>query len=273
LDSEYALEPNRSTKIQDLENSLFAKWSEEVDNDPPIVLETTTTFPSTTACTAENSDSDDDEEIEELCQLCPPSSSATSSSEPSKPPSKPKRFKSTDNDMKRFAYDMSRMGMASCNPTVCKLGGDCVQKTTIADMRQMVSEFWGEFDDGAPSSKTRRLLILEIIRTAFRPDSGEFYFYAGNKMKNNTRVCEAGYLILLGLSNNPNASAAPGQWITAKDYIVTGKDKAGVAYSTKSDDILQKAETRSSKLKSATTFIEFFAKEFGDTIPGPEGKE
>jgi len=246
--------PNRSTRIIDLERSLFAKWSEEEDDDPP----TTTLLVDDTSI----SDSDTYDE-EDICQPCPtPQSSAAS---------KPKRLKSTDQDMKRFAFDMSRMGMTSCNPTVCKFGGECVQKSTIADMRQMVLDFWGESEDGAPSSKTRRLLILEILRSAFRPDTGEFEFYAGNKRKNNTRVCEAAYLILLGLSNHPNASAAPGQWINTKEYVVSGKGKAGVPYSTKKEDLLRKAESKSIKFKSATTFIEFFAKEFGDTIPGPEG--
>ena len=104
---------------------------------------------------------------------------------------------------------MSRMGMTSCNPSTCLYGGECVQSTTIADMRTMVNDFWGQFEDGAPSSKTRHILILNILRSAYRPDSEEFHFYAGNKVKDNRRVCEAGYLILLGLSNNPNASAAP----------------------------------------------------------------
>jgi hypothetical protein len=279
VDSEFALEPNRSTRIEDLERSLFAQWSEEKDDDPPIEIEeknssTTTAAAATTVitcCNGEDSDSDSvDEEIEELCQVCPSSSVETSSSSaPSS--SKPKRYKSTDNDMKRYAFEMSRMGMASCNPTVCKLGGRCIQKTTIEDMRQMVTDFWGEFEDGAPSSKTRRLLLIEICRAAHRADLGEFHFYAGNKTHNNTRVCEAAYLILLGLSNHPNASAAPGQWINAKDYILSGKEKAGIPYSTKAEELLLKAETKSTKLKSATTFIEFFAKEFGDTIPGPEG--
>jgi len=259
LDSTDAFAPNRSTRIIDLERSLFAKWSKEEDDDPPTLIDD-----------ASISDSDTDED--EICLPCPVRHSVTTTSlDKSSATSKPKRLKSTDKDMKRFAFDMSRMEMTSCNPTVCKNGGDCVQKTTIADMRQMVQDFWGDFEDGAPSSKTRRLLILEILRSAFRPDTGEFEFYAGNKRKNNTRVCEAAYLILLGLSNHPNASTAPGQWTNTKDYVVSGKDKAGVPYSTKKEDLLRKAESKSIKFKSATTFIEFFAKEFGDTIPGPEG--
>jgi hypothetical protein len=36
---------------------------------------------------------------------------------------------------------LSRMGMVSCNPSSCKLGGQCVQKTTIESMRHMVNDF------------------------------------------------------------------------------------------------------------------------------------
>ena len=38
-----------------------------------------------------------------------------------------------------------------------------------------------------------------------------------------------------------------------------------------SEEKLMKAESKSNKMKSALTFIEYFAKEFGDTIPGAEG--
>ena len=166
---------------------------------------------------------------------------------------------------------MSRMGMVSCNRTVCKLGGNCVQQSTIADMRQMVNDFWGHYEERAPSSKTRHLLILNILRFAHRADVGELHFYAGNKTSNNRRVCEAGFLILLGLSNNPNASAAPRQWVNLKKHVLSGADAAGIKYSTKKESTLLKAEAKCTKFKSATTFIEYFAKEFGDTIPGPEG--
>lgn len=159
---------------------------------------------------------------------------------------------------------MTRMGMVSCNPAVCKVGGNCVQKSTIADMRQIVNDFfWGRFDDCAPSSKTRQLLILNILRSAYRVDSQEFHFYAGNKSYDNTRVCEAGFLILLGISNNPNASAAPRQWTHLKAYVKSGKEAAGIPYSSQKEDKLLKAEAKCSKFKSATTFIEFLQRNSG----------
>jgi len=246
---------NRSTQIQDLEISLFAKWSEEKDDDDDeenIGEETT-----------KNSDSDSEESATDddfiSCKPCPPAASK-------------KGLKSTDNDLKNFAFDMSRMGMSSCNPSVCKQGGNCVQKSTIEDMRTMVNDFWGVSDECAPSSKTRQLLILNILRSAYRPDEEDFHFFAGNKAKNNRRVCEAGYLILLGLSNNPNASAAPRQWTNLKKYVKSGAQAAGIPYASKlSKGKLEKSEPKRNKMNSATSFILMFGRDFGDTIPGPEG--
>ena len=270
LDSSEPFVANTSTAIADLEASLFAKYSEVVDDNTvqPVKAAKRATSKigdngdENSGSDSESEDDDDDDEIiHGNSRKCQPCSAA----------SKPKRYKSTDNDLKVFAYDMTRMGMLSCNPSVCKLGGNCVQNSTIADMRNMVNDFWGNFEDPAPSSKTRQLLILSILRSAYRPDSQEFHFYAGNKTSNNRRVCEAGYLILLGISNNPNASAAPRQWVHIKKYVKSGQEAAGIQYSTQNEHKLLKAEAKCTKFKSAKTFIEFFAKEFGDTIPGPEG--
>jgi len=56
-----------------------------------------------------------------------------------------------------------------------------------------------------------------------------------------------------------------------KKYVSEGKDLAGIEYKSVSEEKLMKAENKSNKMKSALTFIEYFAKEFGDTIPGAEG--
>ena len=280
LDSAGGFKLKKSTALGDFERHLFAKCLEEEDDDPPMVEREHTIISNSSAQISDCDDSDNDDGVMfRKCQPCSSTSSAatltttasftTSSSSSAR--GGERRIKSTDNDLKSFAFDLSRMGMVSCNPSSCKLGGQCVQKTTIESMRHMVNDFWGNSEDPAPSSKTRHLLILNILKSAFRPDSEEFHFYATNYEKNNRKVCEAGFLILLGLSNNPNASAAPRQWTNLKKYVKSGKIAAGVPYSTKSEGLLMKVESKSTKFKSATTFIEYFAKEFGDTIPGPQG--
>jgi hypothetical protein len=105
--------------------------------------------------------------------------------------------------------------------------------------------------------------LLTILRKSYRPNEDDFQFFAGCKEKNNRRrVCEAGFLILLGITNSPIASKAPGQWKRLKKYVASGKDVAGIEYKSVSDEKLMKAESKSNKMKSAITFIEYFAKEF-----------
>jgi hypothetical protein len=164
------------------------------------------------------------------------------------------------------------MSIGRCN-SFCGFGGNCVGQTTIYEMAALVIDFWDESDCEAPSSQTRRLKVLKILRSAFKANDGTFQFFAGCKEKDNRRVCEAGFLILLGISNSPNASKAPGQWKRMKKYISSGKDAAGIEYKSQAEEKLMKAESKGNKMKSALTFIEYFAQEFGDTIPGAEGNE
>ena len=189
-------------------------------------------------------------------------------------PCSPKRnLKSNDNDLKHYSYHIPRMFLGNCN-SECKFGGKCVEETTIKDMRSMVNDFWDDYDCKAPSAATRRLKIIQILRSAYRPNSDEFEFYAGCKEKNNRAVCEAAYLILLGLSNSPNASNAPGQWKRLKKYIKEGKDLQNVQYSASENENKNQHRSEKKQLKksNALTYIQWFAKEFGDTIPGSEGK-
>ena len=91
--------------------------------------------------------------------------------------------------------------------------------------------------------------------------------------KNNRAVCEAAYLIMLGLSNSPHASKAPGQWRRIKKYVREGKNLAGIKYSSTVEDTQNlKMGKKNVKKNNAVTFIQWFSKEFGDTIPGSEGK-
>eukprot|EP01035_Chromulina_nebulosa_P027919 gene27919-36780_t len=192
LDSSKPFVTHTSTAIADLEANLFTKYSEVVDD---------TVQPVKAAKRATSKIGDIKEMMKAPVRTVNQKTTMMKSFIVIPAASKPKRYKSsTDNDLKVLAYDMTRMEMLSCNPSVCKLGGNCVQNCTIADMRNMVKDFWGHFEDPAPSSKTRQLLILSILRSAYRPDSQEFHFYAGSKTSNNRGVCEVGYLILLGIS-------------------------------------------------------------------------
>ena len=163
--------------------------------------------------------------------------------------------------------------LVQCN-SECQFGRNCVQETTIGDMKSMVIDFWDDYDCTAPSAETRRLKILKILRSCYRPNEGEFHFFAGCKDLDNRRVCEVAYLILLGISNSPWASKDPGQWKRVKKYVKEGKDLSDIKYTSivHEEDALLKVENKSNKFQSACTLIQYFAKEFGDTIPGAEGK-
>mmetsp|Transcript_31321 Transcript_31321/g.45042 ORF Transcript_31321/g.45042 Transcript_31321/m.45042 type:complete len:93 (-) Transcript_31321:1338-1616(-) len=72
--------------------------------------------------------------------------------------------------------------------------------------------------------------------------------------------------------NVPNASSASSQWRRCKAYVRSGDDKAGVKYSSEQQDAAKlKKESGSAKLFNAMAFIDYFTKEFGDTIPGENG--
>ena len=71
--------------------------------------------------------------------------------------------------------------------------------------------------------------------------------------------------------NSPNASDAPNQWRRLKEYVSTGKDILGIEYSTVPEQRTIKGENRL-KFNGAVAFIEYFAKNFGDTIPDEHGK-
>ena len=179
--------------------------------------------------------------------------------------------KSSDAELKNFAFAIPRTKVMSCNPRLCKFGGTCVEKTTIEDMKYMMEQFWGVEDCKAPSTTTRRLLLLAILRTAYRPNESDFHFYAGCKNVNNRKVCEAAFLNLLGLMNSPNASDAPNQWRRLKEHVSSGNDSLGLQYGADNLKGKKKGENRV-KFNSAVSFIEYFAKIFGDTIPDEHGK-
>lgn len=212
LDDEEASQFLLQKQLEDMEDELFTQYVAPANSQ---ILE----------CDITDDVFVEDEDTEEVEDLLPSCSSCCL------PSMTAKRFKSTDNDLKNYSFDIPRMRMAKCSSSTCHLDGTCVELTTIQDMETMVTDFWDDADCAAPSSETRRLKILDILRRSFRPNKKEFHFYAGCKDKDNREVCEAAYLILLGLSNSPHVSKAPGQWKRAKAHILQGKDAAGIKYS------------------------------------------
>ena len=93
--------------------------------------------------------------------------------------------RSSDSNLKNYAFTRPQMSSSS----ECSYGGNCVGSSTTIDddMQGMVNIFWDDEDCDAPSSATRRLKLLTILRKSYRPNEDDFQFFAGCKEKNNRR--------------------------------------------------------------------------------------
>jgi hypothetical protein len=107
---------------------------------------------------------------------------------------------------------------------LCPYGGGCVQKTTINDLKALREKIWGCFNADAPTASQRKKFIEEILQASYTKHDNTFKFIAGGIPGSYNLVCEAGYLILLGLSLNRNASQCSHQWKEAKNRVL-GKKK------------------------------------------------
>ncbi len=83
----------------------------------------------------------------------------------------------------------------------------------------MRKNYWNDESSPAPSSSVRAELNRFILEDAYDKHSNTFRFTVGCAGKRR-EVCEAGYLILLGLSNKTNASEAPQQWKSIKTALL-----------------------------------------------------
>lgn len=126
--------------------------------------------------------------------------------------------------MKYNAFHTPIGQLARCNPTTCPYKGTCISKMSVDDIMEIKTNFWGPMDEEAPSRGTRRLAIIKLLQNAIHRQSKTFQFTFGGKEHSNSIVCEAAFLIALGLSNNPNASQASSMWINVKKWILEGYD-------------------------------------------------
>ena len=181
------------------------------------------------------------------------------------------RCSSSDEVMKYYAFHVPFGEIKRCNPDTCPYKGTCIDEFTFSEMMKVKTDFWGPMDSVAPSRSTRKLFILSILQRSFRSISNTFEFVIGSNEKNNRLVCEAAYLIALGLINNSNASSAPSQWRLTKKWVLQGFDKDATKsfkYSEMTNQEASLKERKKLKFDNAVNFIYYFAHEFGDTVPG-----
>ena len=178
----------------------------------------------------EDENSDEDSALEDAdvamyqpCQPCVADCVSVAGSTSSAGSGTNRHGRPKDEQIKSFAKDTMSIGVGNfhCNPSTCCNHGGCVGNTTIAETMALRKSFWQGDETEAPSTNTRSILILKILGQAWNHHSQAFIFYSTNTPGANRVVCEAGYLILLGLSKYQNACDAPGQWLRTKKKIIS----------------------------------------------------
>jgi hypothetical protein len=133
---------------------------------------------------------------------------------------------------------------------------NCIQKTSIQDLMTFYDSFWktnesipvtsedtewsnflnSDFDESeyqqklsllqataAPSTTMRRQAINEILRDSYDVLNDAFRFCIFDSSKQELRsVCEAGYLMMLGLVRSSQSSKFPLIWRNSQMYIRKG---------------------------------------------------
>ena len=101
----------------------------------------------------------------------------------------------------------------------CKCGNNCVDNATNGITMKLRESYWGAWNQPAPSSMERRVLNWNILSRFYSPLKKDFQFCITSQDHNNSLVCEAAYLILLGYSNSPLASDAGNQWRRIRSWF------------------------------------------------------
>jgi hypothetical protein len=151
----------------------------------------------------------------------------------------------------------------------------------VVDLR---ISFWGSRNEKAPTQSERAEKIATILKNAWSVNQRSFTFLVGER-----KVCEVAMLILLGLSTNNTASAAPYQWKRLKKLVMNfdhtskedfnykeklstnGNAKAGSYDGGSAKSVLQKEDSKHGryrrKYSHAESYIRYIAKIMSDTSP------
>jgi hypothetical protein len=150
-----------------------------------------------------------------------------------------------------------------CNIKNCAYEGKCISSSTIAEIVNLKTDFWGDKLKHAPAVNERREKIIDILTKAKQGDELKFSIGFGKKLR---YVCEAGFLILLGLSTSKNYSDANSQWKRAKKFVMNEDN------SVLDNKLFHKGEYRNEKFMNAVAYIIHIAKFFGDKVPVAGGE-
>lgn len=185
-------------------------------------------------------------------------------------------FRTGDELMKFYAFNTPFGDIARCNPKQCPYGGMCVGKINMDELMSMKEDFWGKRHKAADPASERRRKIEVILRASYVKSKHDFEFFSTNREQNNRMVCEAAFLIMLGLSNKSNASEAPSQWRRVKQFVQKYRGEQGGKYSYNElafnrDPKRDEKEASKVKFENCVAFISYFVKHNGETVPDATG--
>jgi hypothetical protein len=169
-------------------------------------------------------------------------------------------MKRNDSEIRESACRMpvEELLKLQCNANLCEYGGCCVEETTLRSVKNLREKIWGCFESCPPTSSQRRKFIEETLNASYVRSTGKFKFIASGCVEQGVRlVCEAGYLILLGLSTDRNASNCPFQWKMSRKKVM------GKIVTSSIKTKIQK----NVQLDSAATYIQYIANKLAETSP------
>lgn len=139
----------------------------------------------------------------------------------------------------------------------------------MGDIIKLRKKFWGDqILSKAPSESDRKTKMNEILYHCFNNTDKIFYFNVGD-----LRVCERGFLILLGL--NTRQSRPPRNWVKTKaemlkdeyDPVKFASEIGSPKTRQRNKELKRLQDPRTRKYKHANTYIQYVATVFSDTSP------
>jgi len=168
-------------------------------------------------------------------------------------------------DLKNDAFKKPFMGtlaslLAPCNNT-CTLGKACTKQVPMDLCFEARQNFFGPLGKPGPGDRDRAAKIMDILKNDSRRDHNDNISFKLNKY----RLCTAGYLRIIGLSDSPDLGKAPGQFRRLLTGFLRGADDLELLATEK---IKLDAKDRYSAARGMQiAFINMLGTYFSDSIP------
>jgi hypothetical protein len=154
-----------------------------------------------------------------------------------------------------------------CN-TNCCFSGDCTINIPINVVLSERVNFFRPMGQPAPSDTERRVTISRILKKQFVKDNvgNDHYF----KLDDGRMLCPASFVRLIGLSNSPDISKAPGQFLRLMKACIIDEDELEMLANGK---IKLTADEKFLPIRAfQEAFIEDLAQYYSDALPAVKSK-